>query len=185
MKKAVKVLAALAGLAGVGAAGIMVAKAVKEKADKGSPVIDTDEEDPDEDDYMGEIDDLFEDLDDGVCPNDTDMKAQCPIFGDEKRLLPGEKKFLDEFLDSIQALTTIMNDEIASIDLLTRTSNMPCKIKCDKIKDICREFRGNCDLVAGITGDVLKVLRKEHCDEYLDFLNAGIEKMKQEGMNNE
>lgn len=191
MKKAVKVLMTLAGVTAAGAAGFVGANLYRNKMDKGRFVteeddfFDEEEDDPETADCLDDLGDLFDNLDENMCPEDIDLKAQCPIFGDEKKLLPGEKKFLDEFLDGVQAITTIMKDELDSIDLLARTSNMPCKIKCDKIRDLCKEAHENCHLIAEITDDVLKVLRKEYCWEYRDFINAEIAKMEQEGMKNE
>ena len=190
MKNAVKILLTLAGIAGAGAAGFVGANLYRNRTDKDRSVteddfFDDEEDDPELTDCSDDIGNLFDDLDESVCPEDIDLKAQCPIFGDEKKLLPGEKKFLDEFLDGVQAITTIMTDELDSIDLLARTSNMPCKIKCDKIRDLCKEAHENCHLIAEITDDVLKVLRKEYCWEYRDYINAEIAKMEQEGMKNE
>ncbi len=78
-----------------------------------------------------------------------------------------------------------MKDELYSIDLLARTSNMPCKIKCDKIRDLCRQLLENNNLVTEITDDVLKVLRKEYCGEYQDYINAEIAKKEMEELRNE
>ena len=39
---------------------------------------------------------------------------------------------------------------------------------------------GNCHLIKGVTDDVLKVLRKEYCEEYEDFLNYEIAKKERE-----
>ena len=78
-----------------------------------------------------------------------------------------------------------MKDELYSIDLLTRTSNMPCKIKCDKIRDLCRQLLENNNLVTEITDDMLKVLRKEYCGEYQDYINAEIAKKEMEELRNE
>ena len=183
MKKGIKVIIALAGVAGAGATGLYARRRHLNKQMEKEFIEDMDEEE--EENSEEEWGDLFDDLDEEICPEDLDLKAQYPIFGDEKKLLPGEKKFLDEFLDGVQAITTIMNDELDSIDLLARTSNMPCKIKCDKIRDLCKEAHENCHLISEITDDVLKVLRKEYCWEYRDYINAEIAKMEQEGIKHE
>lgn len=130
----------------------------------------------DEEEWEDALSDLFDDLD-----PDDEIPEEDPVFGRERRLLPGERKFLDEFIDGMKAVNTILCDRIIGIDRLARTSNISCREKCDKIRDLCDDAMDNSSLIDDVIEELLKVIRKEHSEEYCNFIIEEIEARKMSG----
>ena len=191
MKKAVKVLLGI-GAVGVSAAGTLLAIRHHNIRKTGSDFVEDEDFDEDEADDIGdlgldldegsesddlyseeELKDIFDDSDysDEEAFRSLEEVAENPLFGKEKKLRPGEKKFIEEFVGGMGATSTILGDNIRNIDLLARTSNISCRHKCELIKELCDKAMDDSDLIIRASDEVLKLLHREYSDEFYGFLS--------------
>ncbi len=184
MNKAAKVLGIAGVAAGSAAAGYMMSEMMKKARKKNIAecVQKMILQHPEEDGIDVFLD---EEMGNDACQRYADKQARRSVFGEKKVLLPGEKKYLDLILNEIRESAIMIRDRLDSIDRVTRTMNMSCTEKCEKIRALNGDAHKNSQNISRAVEDLFKVLRKEFCGDYCDYINIKIAESERMGFENE
>ncbi len=171
MKKAAKVLLALAGIAGAGAAGYVAVKHYRNRNDKCRFVTEEDDSFEDEEDDPVR-DDFFDDEGDDGTEKKESESPYIPEMGPDGDEMPKAFLFAShmEYLDfadyQIQMRTSEMTKRLSNMYSLVSKRNIKAEEKEKRLKEMILPCLDDCRVMSNTSAGVKGVIHDGYSDDY-------------------